>query len=112
MGGFYVPHIPIERFHDEAVKGAEKELESVCEKQLQGCPNFQKRLLFGDPIQKILETIESEKIGLVIMGTHGRKGLEHGFLLRLVLYSSSNSLHIHGVNGIGVSGGMQCERII
>ncbi len=31
----------------------------------------------GDPAIEILETIESEGIDLVIMGTHGRKGLEH-----------------------------------
>jgi len=42
-------------------------------------PNFQKRTLFGDPAQEILKTIESEGIDLVIMGTHGRKGLEHVF---------------------------------
>ena len=46
---------------------------------MQGYPNFQKRILSGDPAQEILKTIESEGIDLVIMGTHGRKGLEHIF---------------------------------
>lgn len=44
---------------------------------MQGCPNFQKKILFGDPAQEILRFIEAEIIGMVIMGTHGRKGLEH-----------------------------------
>jgi len=32
----------------------------VCDKQLQGCSNFQKRILFGDPAQEILGTIDAE----------------------------------------------------
>ena len=78
-GGFYIPHIPCDRFQAEALKGAEKTLDKVCEEQLQACSNFQKRILFGDPAQEILKTIASEEIDLVIMGTHGRKGLEHVF---------------------------------
>ena len=77
--GSYIPHIPLDRYQEEALKGAEKTMERVCKEQLQGCPNFQKRILSGDPAQEILKTIESEGIDLVIMGTHGRKGLEHVF---------------------------------
>ena len=77
--GFYVPHIPLEQFRDAALKGAQKSLDRVCEEQLQRCPNFQKRILFGDPVMEILKIIEEEGIDLVIMGTHGRKGLEHVF---------------------------------
>jgi nucleotide-binding universal stress UspA family protein len=77
--GTYIPHIPWEQYQEEALKGAEEELDRVCEEQLHSCPNFQKRILSGDPVQEILKTIESEGIDLVIMGTHGRKGLEHVF---------------------------------
>jgi nucleotide-binding universal stress UspA family protein len=52
-------------------------MEKVCEEQLQGCPHFEKRVIIGDPVEEILKIIESEGIDLVIMGTHGRKGLEH-----------------------------------
>lgn len=78
-GGFYVPHLPIASFHTEALKGAEKMLDTVCEEQMQGCPNFQRILLCGDPVTEILKVIEEQKIDLVIMGTHGRKGLDHVF---------------------------------
>ena len=78
-GGSYIPHIPLGQYQEEALKGAEKALDTVCEEQLQGCPNFQKRTLSGDPAQEILKAIESEDIDMVIMGTHGRKGLEHIF---------------------------------
>jgi|GEM_PF-112749 len=58
-------------------KEAENAMDKICEKELQGCPNFQRKIVFGDPGPTILKTIESENIDLVIMGTHGRRGLEH-----------------------------------
>ena len=78
-GGSYIRHIPLNQYQEDALKGAEKALATVCEDQLPSCPNFQKSILSGDPAQEILKTIESEGIDLVIMGTHGRKGLEHVF---------------------------------
>jgi len=44
---------------------------------LQGYPDFQKKIVYGDPAQEILKAIESEKIDMVVMGTHGRKRLEN-----------------------------------
>ena len=75
----YIPQISLTRYQKEALKGAEKTMKRFCKEQLQGSPNFQKRVLSGDPVQEILRTIDSEGIDLVIMGTHGRKGLEHVF---------------------------------
>lgn len=46
---------------------------------MQDCPGFQKRIVFGDPAQEILKSIESEGVDLVIMGTHGSKGLDKVF---------------------------------
>ena len=78
-GGFYIPHIPIKRYHEEALKGAQRTLDRVCKEQLQNCSGFEKRIVFGDPAQEILKSIESEAVDFVIMGTHGSKGLEHVF---------------------------------
>ena len=72
----YIPHIPLGQYREEALRGAEKTLERVCDEQLQRCPNFQKMIFVGDPAQEILKAIDSENIDLVIMGTHGRKGLQ------------------------------------
>ncbi|MBR9984971.1 MAG: universal stress protein, partial [Desulfosarcina sp.] len=54
-----------------------KAMDTICENQLQSCSNFQKRVLSGDAADEILKAIESENIDLIILGTHGRKGLEH-----------------------------------
>jgi nucleotide-binding universal stress UspA family protein len=76
----YVPdfsHDSLNLFQKEALEVAEKAMDRVCEEQLQGCPNFQRRIASGDPVTEILKIINAEDIDLVIMGTHGRKGLEH-----------------------------------
>lgn len=78
-GGSYVPHIPLDQYEKDAVQGAETAMDRVCDEQLQSCPNFQRHICYGDPVQEILKLIDTEKIDLVIMGTHGRKGLEHVF---------------------------------
>jgi len=76
-GTFYAPRFSWEQCQEEALKYAEKTMKEICEEQLKGYPNFQRMIVLGDPVDQILETIESEGIDLVIMGTHGRKGLEH-----------------------------------
>ena len=76
-GKLYVPHPSMDKFQEEAIKNAKKAMDKICENQLQSCPNFQKRVVSGDTVDEILKIIEPESIDLVIMGTHGRKGLEH-----------------------------------
>ena len=76
-GGFYIPHISLDLYQKEALEAAEKLMDKVCKKQMQGCPNFERKVRSGDPAAEILKNIESEDINLVVMGTHGYKGLEH-----------------------------------
>ncbi len=76
-GNVYIPHPSMDVFQKEALEGAEKAMDRACEEQLEGRTNIERRIVSGDPATEILKTIESEDIDLVIMGTHGRKGLEH-----------------------------------
>ncbi len=76
-GKLYVPHPSMDKFQEQAIEVAKKAMDKVCEDQLQSCPNFQKRVVSGDTVDEILKLVESEDIDLLIMGTHGRKGLEH-----------------------------------
>jgi nucleotide-binding universal stress UspA family protein len=90
-GGFYLPHISLDLYQKEAMEAAEKLIDKVCDQQMKGCPNFERRILSGDPAVEILKTIDSEAIDLVVMGTHGYKGLEHaifGSVARKVVKSS------------------------
>lgn len=76
-GKVYVPHASMDLFQQEAVEAAEKEMDRVGKDEFQGYANLQRKVVSGDPAGEILRIIGSEGIDLVIMGTHGRKGLEH-----------------------------------
>jgi nucleotide-binding universal stress UspA family protein len=58
-------------------KTAKKRLDQVCEHYLKGCPLYIKHIATGDPAEEIIKLIEREKIDMVIMATHGRKGHFH-----------------------------------
>ena len=62
---------------EKTLKELEVMLDNFCGKHLLDCPNFRRRVAVGDPGEEIVKTVENEKIDLVIMGTHGRKGFEH-----------------------------------
>ena len=76
----FVPHPSAASFTEEIVSGAKKAMEEMCEEQsevLKACPDYEHKIVIGDPVTEIIKAIESENIDMVIMGTHGRKGLEH-----------------------------------
>jgi nucleotide-binding universal stress UspA family protein len=91
-GGFYIPHISLELYQKEAMEAAEKLMDEICDQQMQGCSQYERRIRSGDPAGEILKTIDSEAIDMVVMGTHGYKGLEHrifGSVAEKVLQNSS-----------------------
>jgi nucleotide-binding universal stress UspA family protein len=49
-------------------------MQDICQKELAGCPMFQKRVVIGDPAAEILKAVEKEGIDAVVMATRGRKG--------------------------------------
>lgn len=76
MGDLYIPRFSLEFDQQKLIEAAEKTIESFCDTEMQSCPNFKKRIVAGDPASEILRLIKDEDFDLVIMGTHGRKGLE------------------------------------
>ena len=89
-GGFYIPHIPLDQYQEEALKGAEKTLDRVCQEQLQGCPNFQKRIISGDPVQEIIKLIAKENVDLVVMASRGSEGhFDVGSVAQKLLHCST-----------------------
>ena len=62
-----------EKIHDHA----EKQLDAFIRENFPSHLDDERLLKAGDPVDIILDTINREKIDLVVMGTHGAKGLEH-----------------------------------
>lgn len=79
----------MEELMEWAQKSATKRLDQLCEKYLQGCPLFIKHIAVGDPAQEILKLIETEKVDMVVMASHGEKGNFHfGSVTEKVLKNS------------------------
>jgi nucleotide-binding universal stress UspA family protein len=76
-GKAYVPHVSMDKFQEEAEKQTEKTMDRICDEQLSEFKNIEKKVVSGDPAKEILKAVELAHVDMVIMGTHGRKGLEH-----------------------------------
>ena len=72
----YVPHPSINKFEKEVIDGAEKRLYEFVDEHFSKLPNTKTAVVAGDAADKIIEYIEDQRIDLVIMGTHGRKGMD------------------------------------
>ena len=76
FASFYVPHGNIEDFQQQAIDSAKKRMAAVVEEFSQKFPKLETRVELGAPAEKILAFVEKEKIDMIIMGAHGRTGLE------------------------------------
>ena len=73
--GFHVPPNTIENFVGEIVSGAEKSMEAFVAENFAGM-DAKGYVLIGYAAEEILSRAEVEKVDLIVMGTHGRKGID------------------------------------
>lgn len=73
--GFHVPPNTIESFVGEIVTGAEKSMDNFLEKHFSGVKTTGK-VVTGFAAEEILEIAADENADLIIMGTHGRTGID------------------------------------
>ena len=79
FSGLYVPPSSIDRFQKEIIEGAEKRLYEFAEEHFNAFPETKTVVAAGDPSEEIIKYIHDQHIDLVIMGTHGRKGMDKIF---------------------------------
>jgi nucleotide-binding universal stress UspA family protein len=72
----YVPHPSVSQFEKEVIDGAEKRLYEFANESFKDFPGTKIQVVAGDPSEEILSYIAAHGIDLVVMGTHGRKGLD------------------------------------
>ena len=77
LSGFYVPHISFENLEKEIKEGAEKMMEKFCAKMITDYSNYETVVVAGIPYQEILRKAVEENVSLIVMGTQGRKGIDH-----------------------------------
>lgn len=71
-----IPYVSVGWDQEKILADAEEAVDLFCQEHLQNCTGFHKLVVSGDPAPAILKTVESKGIDLVVMGSHGRKGLE------------------------------------
>ena len=79
LSRLHVEPLLIENFEAEITKGAEVEIEEFSNAYFKGYRAVQTSVVIGDVAEEILKYAETNKIDLIIIGTHGRKGLDRIF---------------------------------
>lgn len=76
--GLHVPHVNLDKLYTEIELAARKELERFGLEELRGF-NVQREVLRGVPYEEIVKFAEKNQIDLIVIGTHGRRGIEKVF---------------------------------
>ena len=77
LRGFYVPHISFEKLEEEIQEGAQKMMESFCRQNIHEFENYESLIVPGLPYEQIIGQAEEKSADLIVLGTHGRTGLDH-----------------------------------
>ena len=76
LTSIYVPHPSIDRFHKEILDGAEQRLAEFMDEHFKGVAKAQWEVRGGDIAEEIIAYTRQQDVDLLILGTHGRKGLD------------------------------------
>ena len=77
LRGFYVPHISFEQLEKEIEAGADAMMEKFCQEKMEGYCNFRTSVVNGIPYEEIIRKGKEIDASLIVLGTHGRTGLDH-----------------------------------
>ena len=74
--GWYVPHVSLDELYRDIEKNAAKEMDRYGVEELRGIKDIERIVVKGRPYEKILKFAGENKADLIVIGTHGRKGLD------------------------------------
>ena len=77
LRGFYVPHISFEQLEKEIESGAASMMEKFCQEKLKDFTGYQTSIVSGIPYEEIIRKAQESDSSLIVLGTHGRTGLDH-----------------------------------
>jgi len=72
-----VPHISFEKIEEEIEAGAQKMMESYCQRNIKDFTNFESIIVNGFPHEKITAQASEKRVDMIVIGTNGRTGLDH-----------------------------------
>ena len=77
ISGFYIPHISAEKLMQEMEEAAEKKLTNISSAISRRVKAREIVVKSGIPHKEILKFAKDKGIDMIIMGTHGKAGLDH-----------------------------------
>ncbi|WP_225072395.1 universal stress protein [Desulfuromonas sp. CSMB_57] len=77
LRGFYVPHISFESLEEEIEEGARKMMDRFCRSHVRDYEPVMTFIVPGVPYDEVIKKALELSADLIIMGTHGRSGLDH-----------------------------------
>lgn len=77
--GFYVPHISYDVLEKEMEEAAVKNMKVFCEKNIGRGIEYKIHTRRGIPFAQIIKAAREMSSDIIIMGTHGRTGIDHVF---------------------------------
>ena len=60
----------------EIARAGENQIEAFGNKHLSDFPNYEAKVVTGNPADEIVKFADEQGVDLIVMGTHGRKGLD------------------------------------
>ena len=98
--GMYVPHVSVDEMYKELEKGALKELQTFGLEERKSIKDVEYSVLRGVPYEEILTFAREKGVDMIVIGTHGRKGLDR-FLFgstaeKVVRYAQCPVLTVRG----------------
>jgi nucleotide-binding universal stress UspA family protein len=72
-----VPHISFEKLEEEIEEGAQKMMEKFCRSNIRDYDNYETFIVPGIPYDEIIKKGVEHDVDLILLGTHGRTGLDH-----------------------------------
>jgi len=79
IAGFYIPHISVERLMQEMGSSAEARLKKVGGQIPCSVKISESAVKSGTPYKEIIKFSKKKGIDMIIMGTHGKSGIDHFF---------------------------------
>jgi len=79
LESLYMPHISVEKVQKEIIDSARSELSTFCDTHFGGRIEYEVVIRTGDAYREINDIIPELNVDLVVMGTHGTKGLDRFF---------------------------------
>ena len=67
----------MDKFSQSISDAVEKEMQTLKEKDLRGYGKYECMIVHGTPFLEILRMAKEKNVELIVVGTHGRTGLDH-----------------------------------